>query len=109
MKIAKIVKGIFGKKVTIEAINMADLVEKLKWAEVEVQDTENALAGLQNKLNAGIDTMDAVSKEAEDVINHHIDILNKARARRAEFSGQETQVRNALKLVGSIYSEGEKN
>lgn len=103
MKIAKIFKGVFGKKVEIEAPSMTKLVEKLKWAEVEVQDTKDALTGLQFRLQHGVLVMEDIASEAEEIIKRHQEILAKAQSRRAEFAGQVEQVQKALQLVESIY------
>jgi len=104
-KIASIFKGLFGKKVEIEAVSMTDLVEKLKWAEAEVEDTKDAMLGLQMRLQNGVATMEEIIEEAQEIINHHQAILNKAAARKNEFHGQVAQVTQALNIVQNIYKD----
>lgn len=106
MGIAKVLKGMLRKKeIEIEAVSMADLVEKLKWAEVEVEDTKDALLGLQMRLQNGVLTMEDIIEEAQEVINHHQAILSKASQRKAEFHGHVTQVTQALNVVQNIYKD----
>ncbi|MGG1263872.1 hypothetical protein [Brevibacillus laterosporus] len=101
--VAKLFKNLFSKKVEIEAVSMQDLVEKLRWAEVEVSDTKDALLGLQFRLQNGINTMDDIIEDATVVISHHQDILNKANARKNEFHGHVSQVTQAVNMIDNIY------
>lgn len=100
-----IIKKLFGKKVEIETTSMTDLVEKLKWAEVEVEDTKDALLGLQMRLQNGVSTMEDIAEEAQEVINHHQAVLAKAIQRKNEFHGQVAQVTNALNVVSNLYQD----
>lgn len=102
MKIANIVKGIFGKKTTITAPTYSELVEQLAWAEHEVNDTKDALLGLQYRLQHGVLVMEDIADDAEAIIARHQEILAKAKARRSEFQGQVAQVETAVKLVDGL-------
>lgn len=104
MKLVAKVKGFFKKEVEIVAESMHDLVEKLKWAEVEVEDTKDALLGLQLRLQHGVSTMEEIEDDAVAVINAHQAILDKASSRKQEFRGQVAQVDLAIKTVGNIYN-----
>ncbi|ALA07202.1 hypothetical protein SECTIM467_78 [Brevibacillus phage SecTim467] len=104
MKIANVFRGVFSKKVVIESLTMAELVEKLHWAEVEVADTKDALLGLQYRLQNGVATMEDIEADAEEIIRVHESILAKAKARRNEFAGQVNQVNTALKLVDNLHT-----
>jgi hypothetical protein len=103
------IKGIFGKKVNVEILSASELVEKLKWAEVEVSDTKDALTGLKYRLEHGVLVMEDIAADAQEIIARHQEILSKATNRRSEFAGQVSQVEVALTTVDNIYSEGEKN
>jgi hypothetical protein len=104
MKIANIVKGIFGKKVTLEAPTYGELVEQLAWADHEVNDTKDALLGLQFRLQNGVLVMEDIAQDAEAIIARHQEILSKAKARRSEFQGQVSQVETAVKLVEGLHT-----
>lgn len=104
MKIATTLKGIFGKKITIECPTYSELVEQLAWAETEVGDTKDALLGLQYRLQHGVLVMEDIATDAEAIIARHQEILSKAKARRSEFQGQVSQVLTAVNLVDGLYS-----
>lgn len=104
--ITKVLKGFFGKRVVeIETVSMADLVDKLKWAEVEVEDTKDALLGLLMRLQNGVVTMEDIIEDAQDVIDHHQAILAKATARKSEFHGHVGQITQAISVVDNLYKK----
>lgn len=106
MGVAKVFKKLFGRKaVEIESVSMADLVEKLKWAEVEVEETKDALLGLQWRLQNGVSTMEDIIEETQEIIQQHQAILNKASQRKSEFQGQVSQVTQALNVIQNIYKD----
>jgi predicted transcriptional regulator len=104
-KVASFFKAMFNKPVEVEVVSMSDLVEKLKWAEAEVEDTKDALLGLQMRLQNGVVTMEEIIEDAKEIIDHHTAILNKAAQRKSEFQAQVAQVTNAINIIQNIYKD----
>ncbi|QNR70397.1 hypothetical protein IAQ67_29015 (plasmid) [Paenibacillus peoriae] len=95
----KVSKFKFWKKTKVEVLSMAELVEKMDWAEKEVDETIKALVKLQDKLNEGLKTMGNITDDAKAVIERHKAILQKSLDRKAELNAQADQIAQAVSTV----------
>jgi len=102
----KVSKFKFWKKTKVEVLSMAQLVEKLDWADKEVEETIKAMVKLQDKLQEGLTTMGNITEDAKAVIERHNAILEKAVVRKAELNAQADQISLAVSTVISTKPQG---
>lgn len=95
-------KLVFWRKTKVEILSMAELVEKLDWAEKEVEETVTALDKLHGKLNEGLQTMESITKDAQSIIDRHQAILQKSVERKAEIGAQVDQIAQVVASVGAV-------
>lgn len=88
-------------------VTCGDIVEKNDWVDKELEEAENALSKLLDKLQKSEEQMDKAANEAEEIINRHKEILMTAKQKRAEFAGKKQRINDLLNTVKKL--KGEEN
>lgn len=98
-KLIALLKKVFriGRKKAIETLG--DVVERLDWADREIEEAKEKLVELSHRLHDGVVELETAESSAESIIKRHQEILDKAKNRKAEFQAKG-QV--AQDLINSI-------
>jgi predicted regulator of amino acid metabolism with ACT domain len=96
--LAKVLR--IGRKKAIETLG--DVVERLDWAQKEIEEAEEKLIELSHRLHNGVVELENAEKSSAAIIKRHQEILSKAQNRKVEFQAKGQKV---IDLINTIHTD----